>query len=260
MWSTNQIKQLLHLRGNITLVFWFSDRQERWSGSDCHVYLINVTVDQPLSENSIARGRVGGGPIVIRYSNTCLKSFRTPSLDSEGMLRGTDNFYFIPLICNGIEYSSTIAKRLLESLLLPQPWYDHSLQRHVRLQVYQEPPSDRRVKEIWTRHVKNNTIDEIQTSKQSFSQQTQRRHQTHKTKLLIAADKTTNFYELEPSTYNDLLKQNITKSYKKAQPNTTRAIHSENKNIATKRHRWQGGHHSYQRRTHNTERPQTELR
>ena len=67
-----------------------------------------MTVDQPLSENSIARGRVGGGPIVIRYSNTCLKSFRTPSLDSEGMLRGTDNFYFIPLICNGIEYSSTI--------------------------------------------------------------------------------------------------------------------------------------------------------
>ena len=54
------------------------------------------------------------------------------------------------------------------------------------------------------------------------------------TKLLIAADKTTNFYKLEPSTYNDLLRQNITKSYKKAQPNTTRAIHSENKNIATK--------------------------
>ena len=39
---------------------------------------------------------------------------------------------------------------------------------------------------------------------------------------------------LEPSTYNDLLDQNITKSCKKAQPNTTRAIHSENKNIATK--------------------------
>ena len=56
----------------------------------------------------------------------------------------------------------------------------------------------------------------------------------NETKLLIAADKTTNFYKLEPSTYNDLLKQNITKSYKKAQPNTTQAIHSENKNIATK--------------------------
>ena len=54
-----------------------------------------MTADQPLSENSIARGGVGGGLIVIRYSNTCLKSFRTLSLNSEGMLRGTDNFYFI---------------------------------------------------------------------------------------------------------------------------------------------------------------------
>ena len=56
----------------------------------------------------------------------------------------------------------------------------------------------------------------------------------NETKLLIAADKTTNFYKLEPSTYNDLLEQNITKSYKKALPHTTRAIHTENKNIAAK--------------------------
>ena len=54
-----------------------------------------MTADQPLSENSIARGGVGGELIVIRYSNTYLKSFRTTSLNSEGMLRGTDNFYFI---------------------------------------------------------------------------------------------------------------------------------------------------------------------
>ena len=47
--------------------------------------------------------------------------------------------------------------------------------------------------------------------------------------LLIAADKTTNFYKLEPSTYNDLLEKNITKSYKKAQPETTQAIHKETK-------------------------------
>ena len=53
-------------------------------------------------------------------------------------------------------------------------------------------------------------------------------------KLLIAADKTTNFYKLEPSTYNNLLEKNITKSYMKAQPETTRAIHKENKEIATK--------------------------
>ena len=58
------------------------------------VYLINVTADQPLSENSKAQGGVVGGLIVIRYSDVCLKSFSTPSLNSEGMLRGTDNFHF----------------------------------------------------------------------------------------------------------------------------------------------------------------------
>ena len=52
--------------------------------------------------------------------------------------------------------------------------------------------------------------------------------------LLIAADKTTNFYKLEPPIYNDLLEKNITKSYKKALPETTQAIHKENKDIATK--------------------------
>ena len=41
-------------------------------------------------------------------------------------------------------------------------------------------------------------------------------------KLLIAADKTTNFYKLEMSKYNDLLEQNITKSYKIAHPDTVR--------------------------------------
>ena len=52
--------------------------------------------------------------------------------------------------------------------------------------------------------------------------------------LLIAADKTTNFFKLEPSTYNDLLEKSITKSYKKALTETTQAIHKENKDIATK--------------------------
>ena len=40
-------------------------------------------------------GWVDGGLIVIRSSNTCLKSFRTISLNSEGMLCDTNNFYFI---------------------------------------------------------------------------------------------------------------------------------------------------------------------
>ena len=54
-----------------------------------------MTADQPLSENSTARGGVSGGLIVIRYSNTCYKSFRTLTLNNEGMLRGTDNLYLI---------------------------------------------------------------------------------------------------------------------------------------------------------------------
>ena len=54
-----------------------------------------MTADQPLSENSMAQIGVGGVLIVIQYSNTCLKSFRTLSLNSEGMLRGIDNCYFI---------------------------------------------------------------------------------------------------------------------------------------------------------------------
>ena len=52
-------------------------------------------------------------------------------------------------------------------------------------------------------------------------------------KLLITADKTTNFYKLEPFAYNHLLEKNITKCFKKAQPETTQAIHKENKAIAT---------------------------
>ena len=56
----------------------------------------------------------------------------------------------------------------------------------------------------------------------------------NESKLLIAADKTTNFYKLEPSTYNNLLEQNITKSYKKAQHTATQTIHSIDKSIATK--------------------------
>ena len=59
-------------------------------------------------------------------------------------------------------------------------------------------------------------------------------HIKNEAKLLIAADKTTNFYKLEPCTHNDLLEKNITKSYKKALPETTQAIHKENKDIATK--------------------------
>ena len=53
-------------------------------------------------------------------------------------------------------------------------------------------------------------------------------------KLLIPADKTTNFYKLEPQKYNELLEQNITKSYKKAHNDTAQKIQQEDKKITVK--------------------------
>ena len=71
-------------------------------GNSCCEYiakstkLINLRIAALCrGENNIARGGVGGGLIVIRYSNTSSKNSRTVSLNSEGMLSGIDNFYFI---------------------------------------------------------------------------------------------------------------------------------------------------------------------
>ena len=75
-----------------------------------------MTADQPLSENSTAWGEVGGGLIVIRYSNTCSKSCRTLTLNSEGMLRGTDNFYFI-LITFSFKLELVLINRVIYALL-----------------------------------------------------------------------------------------------------------------------------------------------
>ena len=50
--------------------------------------------------------------------------------------------------------------------------------------------------------------------------------------LLVAADKTTNFYRLNNPSYTKLLDTSITKAYKKAPPNTSTKIVSEEKNIA----------------------------
>jgi hypothetical protein len=51
--------------------------------------------------------------------------------------------------------------------------------------------------------------------------------------LFVAADKTTNFYKLEPDQYNNLLKQNITKDYKKAPKTSENTITLEDKYIAS---------------------------
>ena len=80
-----------------------------------------MTADQPLSENSIARGGVVGGPIVISYWNACLKSFRTPSLNSEGMLRGTDNFHFT-LITFSFKLELVLINRVINIFLTVVPF------------------------------------------------------------------------------------------------------------------------------------------
>ena len=53
-------------------------------------------------------------------------------------------------------------------------------------------------------------------------------------RLIIQADKTTNFYKMEQNTYNQLLDVNVTKGYKKAPPTTEKDITLQDKTIATK--------------------------
>ena len=53
-------------------------------------------------------------------------------------------------------------------------------------------------------------------------------------KLLIPADKTSNMYELKPETYNKLLKDNITRAYKKVDNEKVDEINNEAKNVAKK--------------------------
>ena len=57
-------------------------------------------------------------------------------------------------------------------------------------------------------------------------------------KLIIPADKTTNFYRLDPASYKQFLKTNImiTKSYKKAPTNQTNKVIAEEKKIGKDLH------------------------
>ena len=52
--------------------------------------------------------------------------------------------------------------------------------------------------------------------------------------LYVAADTTTNYYKVEPTTYNKLMEQNITKDYKKAPPSSIKRNTIEDKKIASK--------------------------
>ena len=50
--------------------------------------------------------------------------------------------------------------------------------------------------------------------------------------LFVPADKTTNFFRVKPESYQQLLHTNITKTYKKAPPNNTAEIITEERKIA----------------------------
>ena len=51
---------------------------------------------------------------------------------------------------------------------------------------------------------------------------------------LVPADKTTNFYQTESDSYNELLQKNITKTYKKVSHTATSSIEHETKSIVQK--------------------------
>ena len=55
-------------------------------------------------------------------------------------------------------------------------------------------------------------------------------------KLLVPADKTSNFYRMDTQSYTDLLQKNVTKIYKKVPPTIINSIEVEAKAIAKKLH------------------------
>ena len=56
----------------------------------------------------------------------------------------------------------------------------------------------------------------------------------NETRLFVKADKSTNFYKLDNTKYNQILNDNITKTYKKADKNQLNKIDAEAKAITKK--------------------------
>ena len=52
--------------------------------------------------------------------------------------------------------------------------------------------------------------------------------------LLIAADKTSNFYKMQPQSYQNLLDKNIQKEYRKADQNTINKVNKNHKDLVCK--------------------------
>jgi len=105
-----------------------------------------------------------------------------------------------------------------------------------RFQSTKNPPPNEEVKDfenimvrmiqsVMFRHVNNSFLNKLKEDTDIIRKEPE---------LIIPADKTTKFYKLEPSTYNDLLEKNIMKSCKNTTPEITRAMHEDNKDIAGK--------------------------
>ena len=123
----------------------------------------------------------------------------------------------------------------------------HPLLRSIWLQVYQEPSSTQWVKEIFRWHAKDFTINKIQTSKQPFPQQTQRRHQTHKKGNQATHCHWQNNELLQTRTIN--IQQSTRTKYHTVPQKSTTLYHMSHPFRKQKHHKetghwWQDGHHS----------------
>lgn len=80
------------------------------------------------------------------------------------------------------------------------------------------------IKNIEFRQVRDDFQDQLQHDIRKIN---------NSTKAFIPADKTTNYYEVDKTTHDKLIMDNITSTYKKANTNTINAINNEAKDIAT---------------------------
>lgn len=98
------------------------------------------------------------------------------------------------------------------------------------------PPAIEEMKVFETRMEETIKNIKFRPSNGAFQQQIRRdvRNLRKEEKVFVKADKTTNYYKMEPGTYQNLLDKNIQKSYKKTEAITEYNINSEAQSITTK--------------------------
>ena len=118
----------------------------------------------------------------------------------------------------------------MESLPLPKP---ESTKQTFGFQTTRTPPSSNDLNQFEDKMLK--IVQNIQFNNNSSGFQRKLSQDSKELrsndKLLIAADKTTNFYRLNTQSYKQLLNKTITKSYKKAPNNYPNEIISKEKRL-----------------------------